>query len=56
MQSEKKKTTENRHVGTSGGVMVCKLDLQSNMSELESHWVPHSYGRVQRLREKLSKL
>ena len=43
-------------VGTSGGVMVSKLDWQAYMSEFESHWVPLSYGLVPHLSKKLSKL
>ena len=42
--------------GTSGSVMVSKLDLQTYTSEFESHWVPHSYGFVPHLSKKLSKL
>ena len=33
-------------LGTSGGVMVSKLDSQTYTSEFESHWVPHSFGLV----------
>ena len=29
--------------GTSGGVMVSKLDKQTFTSEFESHWVPYPY-------------
>ena len=43
-------------MGTLGGVMVSKLDLQTYTSELESHWVPHLYGLVPHLSKKLSKL
>ena len=42
--------------GTSGGVMVSKLDEQTYTSEFESHRVPLSYGLVPRLSKKLSKL
>ena len=34
--------------GASGGVMVSKLDQQTYTSEFESHWVPLSYGLVQK--------
>ena len=43
-------------ISTSSGVMVSKLDEQTFMSEFESHWVPHSYGLMQHLSKKLSKL
>ena len=33
--------------------MVSKLDLQTFMSEFNSHWVPHSYGLVLHLSKKL---
>ena len=36
-------------VGTSGGVMVSKIDYQTFTSEFESHWGFHSYGLVPRL-------
>ena len=42
--------------GTSGGVMVSKLDKQIYVSEFESHWVPHTNGLVPHLSKKLSKL
>ena len=43
-------------MGASDGVIVSKLDLQIYTSELESHWVRHSYGLVSHLSKKLSKL
>ena len=36
--------------------MVSKLDLQTYMSEFESHWLSHSYGLVPHLSKKLCKL
>ena len=36
--------------------MASKLDMQTYMSEFESHWVPHSYGHELHLSEKLIKL
>ena len=42
--------------GTSGGKMVYKLDLKASKSEFESHWVHLSYGLVQHLSKKLSKV
>ena len=42
--------------GTSGGVMVNKLDEQNFMSEFDSHWVPNSYGIVLHLWKHLRKL
>ena len=42
--------------GTSGGVMVSKLDLQTYTSEFESHWVPHSFGLVLNRSKDLRKL
>ena len=39
-----------------GGVMVSKMDKQAFTSELDSHWVPHSFGLVPHLSKKLSKL
>ena len=42
--------------GTSGGVMVSKLDWQGYTSEFKSHWVPHSYGHVPHLSKKLCRL
>ena len=32
--------------GTSGGVMVNKLDKQTFTNEFDSHWMSHSYGFV----------
>ena len=43
-------------LGASGGVIGCKLDLQSFMSEFKSHWVPYSYDLVTHLSKKLCKL
>ena len=31
-------------LGTSGGVIVSKLDLQTTNSEFESHWVSYIYS------------
>ena len=42
--------------GTSGGVMVSKLDQQTYTSEFESHWVPHSFGLVLNRSKELRKL
>ena len=42
--------------GTSGGVMVSKLDSQTYTSEFESHWVPHSFGLVLNRSKDLRKL
>ena len=43
-------------LGTSGGVMVSKLDSQTYTSEFESHWVPHSFGLVLNRSKDLRKL
>ena len=43
-------------LGTSGGVMVGKLDKKTYTNEFESHWVPHLYGLVPHLCKKLNKL
>ena len=46
-----------RHkMGTSGCVMVSRLDLQTFVSEFESDWVPHSYGLVPHLSKIPTKL
>ena len=42
--------------GTSGSVMVSKLDWQTCKSEFESHWVPHSIGLVPHRSKELRKL
>ena len=42
--------------GTSGGVMVNKLDKETFTSEFGSHWVPHLYGFVPHLSKLLGKL
>ena len=42
--------------GASVGIMVSKLVWQTYGSELESHWVAHSFGLVPHLDRKLSKL
>ena len=43
-------------LGTSGGVMVSKLDSQNYTSEFESHWVSHSFGLVLNRSKDLRKL
>ena len=43
-------------MGTSGGVTVSKLDLQTYTCEFESHWVPHSFGLVLHRSKELCKL
>ena len=45
-----------KSLATSGGVTVSKLDLQTYMSEFESHWAPHSFGLVPRRSKVLCKL
>ena len=42
--------------GTSGGVMVSKLDSQTYTNEFESHWVPHSFDLVLNRSKDLRKL
>ena len=43
--------------GTSGGVMVSKLNWQTYTSKFKPHWLPHSYDLVLHLsQKKLSKL
>ena len=42
--------------GSSGGVMVSKLDKQTFTSEFKFHWVTHSFGLVPHPSKKLSKL
>ena len=42
--------------GTSGCVMVNKIDKQTFTSEFDFHLVPHSYILVPHLSKKLSKL
>ena len=44
------------NVDFSGGVMASKLDEQNFTSELESQWVPYSYGFALHLSRKLDKL
>ena len=39
-------------LGTSGGVMVSKVDKQTYTSEFDSHWVPNSCGLVLHLSKK----
>ena len=41
--------------GTSGGVMVNKLNKKTFMSEFKSHWAPYSYGLMAHLSKKFSK-
>ena len=43
-------------MGTSGGVMVSKLDQQTFMSDFESDSVSYLYGLVPHLSKKLCKL
>ena len=39
-------------MGTSGSVLVNKLDLEISMDAFKSNWVPHSYGLMPHLRKK----
>ena len=43
-------------MGASGGVMVCKLDLQTFINEFESHQVLLSYGLVPHLSKKKNRV
>ena len=45
-----------QRVGTSGGVMICKLDKQTFTSEFESHWVLYSYRLQSHVSKVLSQL
>ena len=47
---------QQNNLGTFGGVMVSKLDLQTYMSEFESHLVPHSFCLVPHQSKELCKL
>ena len=44
------------HMGTSGVVMVSKLDYQTLRSDFKIHWVPYSFGFVPYLSKKLLEL
>ena len=40
------------YLGTSAGIMVCKLDYQTLTSEFDSQWVPSLHGLVPHLSKK----